>query len=59
MKRSSAEMCLHERYSTLPQRADALVVVVVGRADVGEHEGLGVATQRVLQEPRQFGVPVQ
>ncbi len=31
------------------ESAQGLVVVVLGRSDVGEHERLGVATERVLQ----------
>lgn len=41
----------------VPQRGDGLVVVEGGGADVGDHDGLAVAAQRVLQDPRQLRVP--
>jgi hypothetical protein len=40
------------------QCAECLVIVPVSRPNVGHHDGLGVATQAVLQEPRQLGVTV-
>mmetsp|Transcript_7302 Transcript_7302/g.18852 ORF Transcript_7302/g.18852 Transcript_7302/m.18852 type:complete len:202 (-) Transcript_7302:123-728(-) len=40
------------------QCAHRLVKVVVRRPHVGNHHGLGVAAQRVLQQPRQLGVAV-
>lgn len=43
----------------VPQRGDGLVVVVGGGADVGDHDRLAVAAQRVLQDPRQLRVPTQ
>lgn len=36
---------------------NSLVVVVGGGADVGDHNGLTVATQRVLQDAGQLWVP--
>ncbi len=35
-----------------------LVPVAVGRADVGHHDGVAVAGERVLEEARQLGVAV-
>lgn len=41
----------------VPQRGDGLVVVVGGGPDVGDHDGLAVPAQRVLQDARQLRVP--
>ena len=41
------------------QRAQRLVVVVVGRRQTGDHQRLGVAAERVLQETSQLGVAVR
>jgi hypothetical protein len=41
----------------ISQRAECLLIVPVSWADVGHHDGLGVATQAVLQQPSQLGVP--
>ena len=41
------------------QRARRLVVVVVGRRQTGDHQRLGVAAERVLQETGQLGVAVR
>ena len=40
------------------ERDDRLVAVVVCGRDVDEHEGLGVAAQRVLHQHGQLVVPV-
>ena len=34
-------------------------ITVVAGTNVGDHDGLGVPPQTVLQQPRQFTVPVQ
>mmetsp|Transcript_33957 Transcript_33957/g.77860 ORF Transcript_33957/g.77860 Transcript_33957/m.77860 type:complete len:393 (+) Transcript_33957:1380-2558(+) len=38
---------------------ERLVIVPVGRAKVGNHHGLRVPAERVLQQPRQLGVAVR
>lgn len=40
----------------VPQRGNSLVVVVGGGPDVGDHDGLAVAAQRVLQDACQFRI---
>lgn len=40
------------------QRAQALLVVVVGRGETGHHECASVSPQGVLQQPGQLGVAV-
>ena len=44
--------------SLIPERAEGFVVVVVGRRQAGDHQGLGVAAQRVLEHARQLRVSV-
>lgn len=41
------------------KRAHRLVVVVIGWTDVGHHDRLGVAAQRVLEETGELGVAVR
>ena len=43
----------------ISQRRHGLIVVVVGGPDVGNHHRFGVSTQRILQQPREFGVAVR
>ena len=42
----------------IPERAEGFVVVVVGGRQTGDHQGLGVAAQRVLEHTRQLRVSV-
>ena len=41
----------------VPESADCLLIVVVGRPHVCEHQGLAISTQTVLQQAGQFGIP--
>ena len=41
----------------LPESAYCLLIVVVGRPHVCEHQGLAISTQTVLQQAGQFGIP--
>ena len=43
----------------IPQRAQGLVVVVVGRRQTCHHQRLRIAAKRVLQHSRQFGIAVR
>ena len=43
----------------VPERRDGLLVVVRGRADGADHQSLGVAAQRVLQDSSERGVSVR
>ena len=37
---------------------ECFIIVVIGRTDTCYHDGLGVASQRRLEQSRQFRVPV-
>ena len=41
----------------VPESAYCLLIVVVGRPHICEHQGLAISTQTVLQQAGQLGIP--
>ena len=46
------------RTARISQSVHSLIEIVVSRADIGNHDSLGVATKRVLQQTRQLTVTI-
>ena len=45
-------------YMHVPECVERLLAVIIRRTYIGDHDGLSVAPQRVLEEPSQLGVTV-
>ena len=43
----------------VPECVECLITVIVGRAYVGDHDGLSIASKGVLEQPGQLGVTVR
>ena len=46
-------------YMHVPECVECLFTVIIRRSYIGDHDGLSVASQRVLQESSQLGVTVR
>ena len=42
----------------IPERAQSLIVIIVGWGDSCDHDGFGITPQRILQQAGQFGISV-
>lgn len=43
----------------VPERTERLAIVTIRRADRGDHDSLGIAAKRVLEQPREHTVAIR